>query len=118
MHRTLFRALMAAVSSAALAVGQPRFSERILQKLHNEAVTGYALRERTLVIWGDRLLWRGLPQGNFQVVRGRGTRHLIDMGVYAPDMLSSSLLGHRGFVLFLLVMQVRFYEIPADPTSR
>jgi hypothetical protein len=161
MHRTLFRALMAAVSSAALAVGQPRFSERILQKLHNEAVTGYALQERTLVIWGDRLLWRGLPQGNLQVVRGRGralaeggclldvegdgkldivvneagpeaalvwyraphgrggwTRHVIDTGVYAPDMLPATLLGHRGVLLIHRGMQVRFYEIPADPTAR
>jgi hypothetical protein len=164
MHRTLFRAffraLTAVLCGAALAAGQTRFSERILQKLHNEAVTGYALQERTLVTWGDRLLWRGLPQGKFQVVRGRGrafaeggclldvdgdgkldivvneggpeaalawyraphgrgrwTRHVIDTGVDAPDMLPATLLGHRGVLLIHKGMQVRFYEIPSDPTA-
>src|ERR1039458_2035061 len=73
MHRTLFRALFATLLGGTLAAGQPpRFSEHILRKLHNETVTGYALQERTLVTWGDRLLWGRLPQGNYQVVRGRG----------------------------------------------
>ena len=158
----LFRAIVAIVFGAALAAAQPpRFSEHILLKLRNETVTGYALQERTLVTWGDRLLWRRLPQGNHQVVRGRGrafaeggclldvdgdgnldivvneggpeadlvwyraphagapwTRHVIDTGVDAPDMLPATLLGHRGVLLIHKRMQVRFYEIPADPTAR
>jgi hypothetical protein len=139
----------------------PQFSEHLVQKLRNETVTGYALQERTLVTWGDRLLWRRLPQGSFQVVRGRGrafaeggclldvdgngkldivvneggpeadlvwyraphgrgawTRHVIDTGIDAPDMLAATLLGHRGVLLIHKGMQVRFYEIPADPTAR
>jgi hypothetical protein len=162
MHRTLFLALIATLSSGALAGGQmPQFSEHLVQKLRNETVTGYALQERTLVTWGDRLLWRRLPQGSFQVVRGRGrafaeggclldvdgngkldivvneggpeadlvwyraphgrgawTRHVIDTGIDAPDMLAATLLGHRGVLLIHKGMQVRFYEIPADPTAR
>jgi len=162
MHRTLFRALITTLSSGALASAQPpRFSEHLLQKLHNETVTGYALQARTLVTWGDRLLWRELPQGNSRVVRGRGrafaeggclldvdgdgkldivvneggpeanlvwyraphagagwTRHVIDTGVDAPDMLPANLLDHRGVLLIHKRAQVRFYEIPADPTAR
>jgi len=161
MHRTLCCALLATLSSGVLAGQPPRFSEHALQKLRNEAVTGYALKERTLVTWGDRLLWGSLPQGDYQVVRGRGrafaeggclldvdgdgkldivvneggpesdlvwyrapqsgaqwTRHVIDTGVDAPDMLPATLLGHRGVLLIHKRAQVRFYEIPADPTAR
>jgi hypothetical protein len=72
MQRTLFRAFIATLLGGALAAGQPpRFSEHLLRKLRNETVTGYALQERTLVTWGDRLLWRRLPQGD-RVIRGRG----------------------------------------------
>ena len=162
MHETLLRALPAAILSTALASGRPvSFSEHILSKLHNETVTGYALDGRTLVTWGDRLLsWR-LPEGELQLVRGRGrafaeggclldvdgdgrldivvnegtpesrlvwyrapqtsgswTRHVIDTGVDAPDMMPATLLGHRGVLLIHKRMQVRFYEIPADPTAR
>ena len=162
MHRMLFRAIAGTLFGCALAPGQPpRFSEHLLRKLHNETVTGYALQERTLVTWGDRLLWGSLPQGNYQLVRGRGrafaeggclldvdgdgkldivvnegapeadlvwyraphsgtnwTRHVIDTGIDAPDMLPVTLLGHRGVLLIHKRMQVRFYEIPADPTAR
>ena len=166
MQRTLLRAIAAALSACALAAGQPpRFSEHIVQKLRNEAVTGYALQERTLVTWGDRLLWRTLPQGKYRVIRGHGpafaeggclldvdgdgnldivvneggpendlvwfraphgpasdhapwARYVIDTGVQAPDMLPATLLGHRGVLLIHKGMQVRFYEIPADPTAR
>jgi len=166
MHRMLFRAIAATLWSGALAAAQPpRFSEHILLKLHDEVVTGYALQGRTLVTWGDRLLWRRLPQSNYQVVRGRGrafaeggclldvdgdgkldivvneggpendlvwfraphgppsgdapwTRHVVDTGVDAPDMLPATLLGHRGVLLIHKRVQVRFYEIPADPTAR
>ena len=58
--------------AVTLAAQVPHFSEHILQRLHKEAVAGYALQERTLVTWGGRLLWRSLPLGNFRVVRGRG----------------------------------------------
>jgi hypothetical protein len=162
MHRTLLHALIVTLAGGALAAGQaPQFHEHILQKLRNEAISGYALQERTLVTWGDRLLWRRLPQGNYQVARSRGrafaeggclldvdgdgkldivvneagpegdlvwyraphsgarwTRHAIDTGVDAPDMLPATLLGHRGVLLIHKGMQVRFYEIPADPTAR
>jgi hypothetical protein len=164
MH--LLRQIAATLAAGTLALAQPpRFSEHIIQKLHKEVVTGYALQERTLVTWGDRLLWRKLPQGDYQVVRGRGrafaeggclldvdgdgqldivvnegppennlvwyraphgtalanapwVRHVIDTGVDAPDMLAETLLGHRGVLLIHKRMQVRFYEIPADPTAR
>ena len=67
MHRILFRAILTALPGIAAATGQPpRFTEHILQKLHNETISGYALQERTLVTWGDQLLWRGLPQGIFR----------------------------------------------------
>jgi hypothetical protein len=166
MHRTLLGAIAATLASIAFAAAQPlRFAEHILQNLHTEAVTGYALQERTLVTWGERLLWRELPRGGYQVVRGRGrafaeggclldvdsdgkldivvneggpendlvwfraphepapgnarwTRYVIDTGVDAPDMLPATLLGHRGVLLIHKRMQVRFYEIPADPTAR
>jgi hypothetical protein len=38
--------------------------------------------------------------------------------VDAPDILPATLLGHRGVLLIHKRMQVRFYEIPADPTAR
>jgi hypothetical protein len=159
-----FHALPIALLGAALAVAQtPQFSQHILQKLRNETVTGYALQERTLVTWGDRLLWRSLPRGNYRVIRGRGrafseggclldvngdglldvvvnesgpegslvwfrappkgargpwTRHVIDTGIDAPDILPATLLGHRGILLIHKRTQVRFYEIPDDPTAR
>jgi hypothetical protein len=166
MHRTAFRALITTLWCCILAPGQaPHFSERVIKRLHHEVITGYALQERTLVTWGDRLLWRGLPQGNYRVVRGRGrafaeggclldvdgdgaldivvneggpesdlvwfraphgpalsnapwTRHVIDTGVDAPDILPATLFGHRGVLLIHKRAQVRFYEIPADPTAR
>jgi hypothetical protein len=162
MHRTLFRALAATLPCCAVAAGQlPHFAEHVITQLRHEAITGYALQARTLVTWGDRLLWRVLPRGGYRVVRGRGpafaeggclldvdgdgkldvvvneggpendlvwfraphgpgrwTRHVIDTGVDAPDMLPATLLGHRGVLLIHKRMQVRFYEIPADPTAR
>ena len=54
-----------------MAAPVPRFSEHILQDLGNESITGYVLDGRTLVTWGDRLLWRSLPKGIYRVVRGR-----------------------------------------------
>jgi hypothetical protein len=158
----LFRALGTVPLIAALTAAQPpRFSAHVLRKLHHEKVSGYALEGRTLVMWGDRLLWTTLPQGSDRIVRGRGhpfaeggclldvdgdtnldlvvneggpdadlvwyraphtgtdwTRHVIDTGVDAPDMLPVTLLGHRGVLLIHKGMQVRFYEIPADPTAR
>jgi len=166
MHRIAFRALVTTLWCCILAHGQaPHFSEHVIKRLHREVITGYALQKRTLVTWGDRLLWRGLPQGNYRVVRGRGrafaeggclldvdgdgaldivvneggpesdlvwfraphgpalsnapwTRHVIDTGVDAPDILPATLFGHRGVLLIHKRAQVRFYEIPADPTAR
>lgn len=162
MHPTLLGALGFSLLHVALAAAQmPHFSEHTLKRLRHEVITGYALQERTLVTWGDRLLWRSLPQGNYRVVRGRGralaeggclldvdgdgkldivvneggpqadlvwyraphagarwTRHVIDTGIDAPDMLPAALLGHRGVLLIHKRAQVRFYEIPADPTAR
>lgn len=45
-------------------------------------------------------------------------RSVIDTGVDAPDILAATLLGHRGILLIHKRMQVRFYEIPQDPTAR
>lgn len=162
MQRTVFRALFATWLGVSLATAQEvRFAEHILRRFSNETVTGYALQGRTLVTWGDRLLWRSLPEGKDQVVRGRGrafaaggclldvdgdgnldvvvneggaaadlvwyhapdsgrgwTRHLIDTGIDAPDILAATLLGRRGVLLIHKRMQVRFYEIPADPSAR
>ena len=127
----------------------------------NESITGYVLDGRTLVTWGDRLLWRSLPKGIYRVVRGRGrafseggclldvdgdgrvdivvneggpeaalvwfrapaqgalwVRHVIDTGIDAPDILPITLFGRRGILLIHKRIQVRFYEIPADPTAR
>jgi FG-GAP-like repeat len=161
-----FRALAFILLNATMAIAQPRFFEHILSKsrnnsLLNETVAGYALQERTLVTWGSQLLWRGLPRGRTQVVRGRGRvfaeggclldvdgdgrldivvneggpeaalvwfgaphgrgpwiRHVIDTGVDAPDMLPVTLFGHRGVLLIHKRIQVRFYDIPADPAAR
>jgi len=159
----LSRGLIAAlIAISALAQAQAlHFSRHAIAHLHNEAISGYALQERTLVTWGARLLWRGLPHGDYRVIRGRGraldeggclldvdgdgrldivvnegpperdlvwygappghgqwVRHVIDTGVDAPDMLATTLLGHRGVLLIHKGGQVRFYEIPADPTAR
>lgn len=157
--------LIAAGRAGSGPAWQPRFHENILQVLRSEAITGYALQERTLVTWGGRLLWRRLPQGSYRVVSGRGrafseggclldvdgdgqadvvvnergegsegtpalvwfrvpragagwTRHVIDTGVDAPDILPATLFGRRGVLLIQKHIQVRFYEIPADPTAR
>ena len=139
----------------------PRFIEHILQDFGNESVTGYVIDGRTLVTWGDRLLWRSLPKGIYRVVRGRErafseggclldvdgdgrvdivvneggpeaalvwfrapdrgnlwVRHVIDTGIDAPDILPVTLFGRRGILVIHKRIQVRFYEIPADPTAR
>jgi hypothetical protein len=44
-------------------------------------------------------------------------RHVIDTGVDAADMLPATLFGHRGILLIHRGSQVRFYEIPADPSQ-
>jgi hypothetical protein len=59
------------------------------------------------------LVWYRAPHAGVQ-----WTRYVIDTGVDAPDILSATLLGHRGVLLIHKRMQVRFYEIPADPTAR
>ena len=143
------------------ASAQPHFSGHVLARLHHETVTGYALQERTLVTWGGRLLWRGLPQGNYRVIRGNGrafgeggclldvdgdgrldvvvneaapepalvwfhnpgghgswSRHVIDTGVDAPDLMAATLFGRRGILLIHKRAQVRFYQIPSDPAAR
>jgi hypothetical protein len=59
------------------------------------------------------LVWYRAPHAG-----GVWTRHVIDTGIDAPDMLPATLLGHRGVLLIHKRMQVRFYEIPADPATR
>ena len=45
------------------------------------------------------------------------TRHVIAAGVDTRDILAVTLLGHRGVLVVHKQMQVRFYEIPADPAK-
>jgi hypothetical protein len=59
------------------------------------------------------LVWFHNPRG-----REPWTRHVIDTGVDAPDMMPATLLGHRGILLIHKRAQVRFYEIPSDPAGR
>jgi len=63
------------------------------------------------------LVWFRAPHASASG-RAPWTRYVIDTGVHAPDMLPATLLGHRGVLLIHKGMQVRFYEIPADPTAR
>ena len=44
-------------------------------------------------------------------------RHVIAPGVDKRDILAVTLLGHRGVLVVHKQMQVRFYEIPAQPTA-
>jgi FG-GAP-like repeat len=55
------------------------------------------------------LVWFHMPDG---------ARHLIDTGVEAPDIISATLLGRRGILAIHKGVQLRFYEIPSDPTER
>lgn len=52
------------------------------------------------------LVWYRAPQWS---------RHVIDTGVDAPDMIAATLLGRRGVLLIHKRQQLRFYSIPADP---
>ena len=158
LSRLLTIAVLGSVSAAAPS---PHFSEHIIQNLGNERISGYVLHRRTLVTWGDRLLWRSLPKGIYRVLQSRGrafseggclldvdgdgrvdlvvnesgpeaalvwfrapargkpwVRHVIDTGIDAPDILPVTLFGRRGILLIHKRIQVRCYEIPADPTVR
>src|SRR5258708_532512 len=57
--------------------------------------------ERALV-WFDAPAWK---------------RHIIDTGVDAADILPAALFGRNGILLIHRGAQVRFYEIPADPSQ-
>ena len=158
----VLRALVLLAFGGVIAAAQTlHFAEHTIQKLEGESVTGYALRGRTLVTWGGRIVSRELPHGAAHVIRANRTplaeggclmdvdgdgrmdlvvnegppdaalvwlraphghgewqRHVIDTGVDAPDMMPATLLGHRGLLLIHKRAQVRFYEIPADPTAR
>lgn len=46
------------------------------------------------------------------------SRHVIDTGIDAPDILPATLFGRRGILLIQKRIQVRFYEIPANPARR
>jgi len=59
------------------------------------------------------LVWFRAPQAG-----GGWTRHVIDTGVEAADMLAATLLGRRGVLLIHMGAQVRFYSIPAVPVGR
>ena len=63
---------LALLCGALAAAPFPRFSEHIVDTFGNETVKGYVLGRRTLVTWGDRLLWRSLPQGIYRVISGDG----------------------------------------------
>ena len=47
----------------------------------------------------------------------RWTRHTIDTGVDAPDMIAATVFGRRGVLLIHKRMQVRFYSVPPDPAQ-
>ena len=55
------------------------------------------------------LVWLAAPHG---------TRHVIDTGVDAADVISAELFGRRGILLVHRRAQVRFYEIPPHPEDR
>ncbi len=150
-------AIAALLGTILLSAQVPHFIQHTLQSLREETITGYGVQERTLATWGDRLLWRSLPQGSYRVVRGPGrafneggclvdvdgdgqldvvvneggaesslvwfhapdwSRHVIDTGIDAPDILPATLFGRRGVLLIQKRIQVRFYEIPSDPGAR
>jgi len=48
----------------------------------------------------------------------RWTRHVIDTGVDTADVIPADLFGRRGILLVHRRAQVRFYEIPRDPSER
>jgi hypothetical protein len=54
------------------------------------------------------LVWRQAPAWK---------RHVIDTGVDAADIMPATLFGRHGILLIHRGAQVRFYEIPADPTQ-
>ncbi|MFN7992519.1 MAG: VCBS repeat-containing protein [Bryobacteraceae bacterium] len=65
--------LLVMVGFAGLSTAAPpRFTQHIVQRFRNENVNGFVLEGRTLVTWGERLLWRSLPEGNLREIRGRG----------------------------------------------
>ena len=48
----------------------------------------------------------------------RWTRHVIDTGIDAPDIVPATLFGRRGVLLIQKRIQIRFYQTPADPARR
>jgi hypothetical protein len=56
----------------------------------------------------DQLMWLHMPEG---------TPHVIATGIDTRDILAATILGHRGVIVVQKQMQVRFYEVPQDPSA-
>jgi hypothetical protein len=56
----------------------------------------------------DQLVWLHMPEG---------TPHVIATGIDTRDILAATILGHRGVIVVQKQMQVRFYEVPPDPSA-
>ncbi|MBI2680906.1 MAG: VCBS repeat-containing protein [Candidatus Solibacter usitatus] len=67
---------------------------------------------------GALVLNEGPPERSLVWLQTRSwKRHVIDTGVDAADTMPATLFGRRGILLIHRGAQVRFYEIPADPTQ-
>jgi hypothetical protein len=74
-----------------------------LADINGDGLTDLVLNERS-----GALAWYQAPSW---------TRHPIDNGVDAPDMIVAKLAGKSGLLLIHKRAQLRFYEVPADPAG-
>lgn len=67
----------------------------------------------------DLVLQEGGPLGTLVWLRASDwRRHVIDTGIQAHDIVPATLHGRRGVLLVQRGLQVRFYEVPAEPAAR